>query len=97
MREYFGWVAGRPLLQQRDTCDLAGATPQQLFISTCSPSSQSAKFALKSLQALACPMVSPSELTQLTDLLAFFAGVASTTQEDARTEPTDLKRRDFKL
>jgi len=42
-------------------------------------------------------MVSPSELTQLTDLLAFFAGVASTTQEDARTEPTDLKRRDFKL
>jgi len=78
-----GWQEDRPLPQQRDARDLDGATPRQRSSSTYSPTysplSPSATCVQDSPQALANPVVASSDLTQVTDLLALFAGVASTT------------------
>ena len=71
----------RPWPPHQDTTDLDGAIPRQRLShgSTCSPLPPSTSCGQVSPEPLACPLVAPSELTQMTDLLALFAGVVSTT------------------
>jgi len=63
----------------QDTTDLDGAIPRQRLGSAYSPLPPSTGCGQDSPEPLACPLVAPSELTQMTDLLALFAGVVSTT------------------
>jgi len=74
----------------QDTTDLDGAIPRQQLSSTCSPLPPSTSCGQASPEPLACPLVAPSELIQVTDLLALFAGVDSTTPVVVSTWPTLL-------
>jgi len=78
------------LPQQRNTTDLDGATPRHRPSSKFSPLSPSATCVQESAHAISHPVVSPSELTQVTDLLAFFTGVTSRTPAAVWTWPTPL-------
>jgi len=73
-----------------DDRDLDRTTPRQRPSSTYSALSKPATYVLYSPQALARPVLAPSGLTHVTDLLALFAGVASTTPVAARTVTTAL-------
>jgi len=68
----------RPCPPHQDTTDLHEAIPRQRQSSTYSPLSPSTTCGQTSPEALGCPLVTPSELTQVIDLLALFAGVVST-------------------
>jgi len=80
----------RPRPPHQDTTDLDGAIPRQRLSRACSPSPPSSSCQQASPEPLACPLVAPSELTQVTDLLALFAGVVSTTPVVVSTWPTPL-------
>jgi len=80
----------RPWPPHQNTTDLDGAIPRQRLSSACSPLPPSTSCGQASPQPLACPLVAPSELTQLTGLLALFAGVVSTTPAVVLTWPTLL-------
>jgi len=80
----------RPWPPHQDTTDLDGAIPRQRLSSTCSPLPPSTSCRQASPEPLACPLVAHSELTQMTDLLALFAGVDSTTPAVVLTWPTLL-------
>jgi len=82
-------VAGRQDLastSRHQTLD--GAIPRQRLCSTYSPMSPAATCGKDSPQALAHSVVANSELTQVTDLLAMFAGVTSTTPASDSTWST---------
>ena len=78
----------RPWPPHQDTTDLDEAIPGQRLSSTHSPLSPSTTCGQASPGPLACPLVTPSELTQVTDFLALFAGVVSTTPVVVSTWPT---------
>jgi len=80
----------RPWPSHQDTTDLDGAIPRQQLSSSCSPLSPSPSCRQASPEPLACPLVALSELTKVTDLLALFAGVVSTTPVVVSTWPTLL-------
>ena len=80
----------RPWPPHLDTRDLDGATPRQRLCSADTPLSPSTTCGQASPEPLDCPLVAPSELTQVTDLLALFAAVVSTTQGVFSTWPTLL-------
>ena len=69
-----------------------GAIPRQRLSSAYSPlpPSLSCRQASPSPEPLACPLVLPNELTQVTDLLALFTGVVSTTPVVISIWPTPL-------
>ena len=69
----------RPWPPHQDTTDLDEAIPRQRLSSIYSPLSPSTTCGQASPEPLACPLVTPSELTQVTDLLVSFAGVVLTT------------------
>ena len=69
-------VNDRPWPPHQDTTDLHEAIPRQRLSSTYSPLSPSTTCGQASSSG--CPLVTPSELTQVIDLLALFAGVVST-------------------
>jgi len=69
----------RPWHPHQDNTDLDGAIPRQRLSWACSPLPLSPSCQQASPEPLACPLVAPSELTQVTDLLDLFTGVVSTT------------------
>ena len=73
--EAVGWS----LPQQQHTTDIDGATPRQRLSSTYSLLSPSAPCVQDSQQSLDHPVVTPTELAQVKDLLVLLAGVAMTT------------------
>jgi len=77
----------RPWSTHQDTRDLDGATHQQRLSSIYSPLPPSTSCGPDSPDPLARPRVVPSELTQVTDVLALFAGVVSTTPVVVSTWP----------
>jgi len=81
----------RPWPPHQDTTDLDGAISRQRLSRACSPLPPSPSCQKASPEPLACPLVEPSELTQVTDLLALFAGVVSTTPVVVSTWPTPLR------
>ena len=87
-----GWtyLRGRKIgpAQHQDTRDLDGATPRQRLSSACSPLSTSATCWQDSPQAFTTSAVALSVPTQVTDLLAWFAGVVSTTPAAAWMIPS---------
>jgi len=80
----------RPWPPHQDTTDLDGTISRQRLSRACSPLPPSPSCQQASPEPLACPLVAPSELTQVTDLLALFAGVISTTLVVVSTWPTPL-------
>jgi len=80
----------RPWPPHQDTTDLDGVIPRQRLSSNYSPLPSSTSCGQTSPEPLACPLVAPSELTQVTDLLALFTGVVSTTPVVVSTWPTQL-------
>jgi len=70
--------------------NLDGAIPRQRLSSACSSLPPSPSCWQASPEPLACPLVAPNELTQVTDLLASFAGVVSTTPVVVSMWPTLL-------
>jgi len=87
-----GWQEDRPWHQYQDTRALVGSTPRQRLSSPYSPLPPSTSCEKNSPEPLARHLVSPSELTQLTDLLALFTGVASTTPAELCTWPTPITK-----
>jgi len=69
----------RPRTPHLDTTYLDEVIHRQRVSSTYSPLSPSTTCAQASPESLTCPLVMPTELTQVTDLLVLFAGVVSTT------------------
>ena len=80
----------RPWPPHQDTTDLDGVIPRQRLSSNYSPLPSSTSCGQTSPEPLACPLVAPSELTQVTDLLALFVGVVSTPPVVVSTWPTPL-------
>jgi len=80
----------RPWHPHQDTTYLDGAILRQRLSRACSSLLPSPSCHQASPEPLACPLVAPSELTQVTDLLALFAGVVSTTPVVVSTWPTLL-------
>jgi len=80
----------RPWPPHQDTRDLDRATHRQRLSNTFSPLPPATSCGPDSPEPLARPLVAPSELTQVTDLLALFAGVVSTTPVVVSTWPTLL-------
>jgi len=80
----------RPWPPHQDTTDLDGAIHQQRLSSPYSPLPTSTSCGQTSPEPLACPLVAPSELIQVADLLALFAGVVSTTPVVVSMWPTLL-------
>jgi len=80
----------RPWPPHQNTTDLDGTIPRQRLSRACSPLTPSPSCQQASPEPLACPLVAPSELTQVTDLLALFVGVLSTTPVAVSTWPTLL-------
>jgi len=78
----------RPWHPHQDTTDLDGAIPRQRLSRAFSPLLPSPSCHQASPEPLAFPLVAPSELTQVTDLLALFAGLVSTTPVVVSTWPT---------
>jgi len=78
----------RPWHPHQDTTDLDGAFSRQRMSRACSPLPPSPSCQQASPEPLACPLVAPSDLTQLTNLLALFASVVSTTPVVVSTWPT---------
>jgi len=74
----------------QDTTDLDRAISRQRLSIAYSPLPPSTSCGQASPEPLARPLVTPSELTQVTDLLALFAGVVSTTPVVVSTRPTLL-------
>ena len=83
-------VNDRPWPPHQDTTDLGRAIPRQQLSNTCSPLPPSTSCWQVSPEPLACPLVALSELTQVTDLFALFAGLESTTPVVVSTWPTLL-------
>jgi len=79
----------RPWPPHQDTTDLDWTIPRQRLSRACSPLPPSPSCRQTSPEPLACPLVAPSELTQVTDHLVF-AGVVSTTPVVVSTWPTLL-------
>ena len=80
----------RPWHPHQDTTDLDRAIPRERLSRACSPLTPSPSCQQASPEPLACPLVAPSELTQVTDFLALFGGVLSTTPVVVSTCPALL-------
>jgi len=78
----------KPWPPYQDTRDLTGAIARQRMNIVYSPLPSSTGCGQASPQSLARPLVTPSELTQVTDLLDLLAGVVSTTPVVVSTWPT---------
>jgi len=84
-------VNDRPWPPHQETTHLDRAIPRKRLSSACSPLPPLPTCRQASPEPLACLLVAPSELTQVTDLLALFAGVVSTTPTQPRTWPNDYR------
>ena len=80
----------RPWPPRQDTTDFDGASPRQRLSRAHSHLSPSATCEQDSPQVLAHSVVAHSDLTEVIDLLAMYAGVASTTPADILAWPIPL-------
>jgi len=80
----------RPWPPRQDTTDLDRAIHRKRLNTTCSLLPPSTRGGQASPEPLACPLVAPSELIKVTDLLGLFVGVDSTTPVVVSTWPTLL-------